>query len=120
MLDALGLQHHALLVATIKHRVVGAELFDEAAVARTARVRHHDGVERPLLGAAAGHANLEAHGSPFWLLREEGAATPTLLARVNENFCGRKPPPPGSNPGKPPRIRPFFPSFETFFIMSAM
>src|SRR5215831_1989291 len=38
MLDAVFLQGHALGMAAVEHRVVGAELFDEAAVARAARV----------------------------------------------------------------------------------
>src|SRR5436190_22676920 len=39
MLDALVLEHHALLVAALEHRIVGADLLDEAAVARIAGIR---------------------------------------------------------------------------------
>src|SRR5712692_36480 len=53
VLDALALQHHALLVAALEHGIVGAEFLDEAAVARTPGVRHHDRIERTLLRAAA-------------------------------------------------------------------
>src|SRR5215469_15899368 len=65
MLDALAFQHDAVLVSLVEHRVVGAELLDEAAVARAARIRHHDRIEGALLGAAAGETNLECHGVPF-------------------------------------------------------
>src|SRR6185437_1563384 len=65
MLDALGLQHDALGMPLVEHRVVGAELLDEAAVARAVRIRNDDAVEGPLLGPAAGQTDLECHESPF-------------------------------------------------------
>src|SRR5690606_14518488 len=64
----LGLLHveHDALGALGQQRVVGADLLDEAAVARRARVGDDDAVERALLGARAGHADLQGHAiSPF-------------------------------------------------------
>src|SRR5690349_6072917 len=49
MLDALALEHHALLVAALEHRIVGADLLDEAAIAGIAGIRDHDRVKRALL-----------------------------------------------------------------------
>src|SRR6185437_3791899 len=59
MLDALGLELDPFGMLLRQHRVIGAELFDEASVARAAAVRHHDLIEGPLLGAGPRHANLE-------------------------------------------------------------
>src|SRR5205814_6047789 len=59
MLDPLFLQGHAIGVAAIEHRVVGAELLDKPPVARAARVGNDDRVERPLLGAATGEPNFQ-------------------------------------------------------------
>src|SRR5471030_778209 len=55
--DALLLHGQTLLVLSRQQRVVGAQLLDEAAVARAARVGDDDVVERPLLGAVTGHAD---------------------------------------------------------------
>src|SRR4051812_2483387 len=51
---ALVLQAHALGMLGGQHRVVAADLLDEAAVARAAAVGHHDVVVRTLLGTGAG------------------------------------------------------------------
>src|SRR5712691_11906069 len=53
MPDPLLLERHTVGMTAFQHRVVGAELFDKASVARTARVGDDDRIERPLLGAAA-------------------------------------------------------------------
>ena len=42
MLDPLVLQGHAVGMAAIEHRIVGAELLDKAAVARAARIGDDD------------------------------------------------------------------------------
>src|SRR5579859_1525016 len=65
MLQTLGLQHQALRMILLDHRVVGADPLDETAVARAARVGDDDAVERPLLGAAARQPDLEAHVRSF-------------------------------------------------------
>ena len=61
MRDALGFQLDAVGMLARQHRVVGAELLDEAAVARAAAVGDHDVVVGTLLRAGAGEADLEAH-----------------------------------------------------------
>ena len=61
MRDALGVELHALGRILRQQRVVGAELLDEAAVARRAAVGDDDAVIRALLGAAAGQANCKSH-----------------------------------------------------------
>ena len=61
MRDALGVELHALGQILGQQRIVGAELLDEAAVARGAAVGDDDAVIRPLLGAAAGEANCKCH-----------------------------------------------------------
>jgi hypothetical protein len=61
VLDALHIHLHALLAVLGQQRVVGAELLDEAAVARHAGVGGHDAVEGPLLGAATGESDLDGH-----------------------------------------------------------
>jgi hypothetical protein len=76
MLDALGLHHQPLGMPAVEHRIVGAELLDEAAVARAARIRHHNAVEGALFRAAPRHTNLEAHEfSLRSLIRSMGAKT---------------------------------------------
>src|SRR5690606_39516582 len=60
MVDAGGVQHHALLGA-LGDGVVVAHALDVAAVPRAARVGDDDVVEGALLGAAAGEADLD-HG----------------------------------------------------------
>src|SRR5690606_19110946 len=60
MLDALGDERHALAVVG-EHRIVAADLLDEAAVARRTGVGDHDMVVGALLGAGAGEADLERH-----------------------------------------------------------
>src|SRR3546814_7897412 len=62
MLDALAVKDHAIGGVLLQHRVVGADLLDEAAVARAGRLGDDDPVERALLGAAAGETNAERHG----------------------------------------------------------
>jgi hypothetical protein len=57
--DALVLQADALGVVGRQHRVVAAELFDEAAVARAAAVGDDDVVVGPLLRAGAGKPDLQ-------------------------------------------------------------
>jgi hypothetical protein len=57
MRDALLVERDALGVLARQQRIVGAELLDEAAVARAARIGHHDVEERPLLGAMTGHTD---------------------------------------------------------------
>jgi len=59
MLDALFLEDEPIGVALVEHRVVGADPLDEAPVARAARIRDDDAVERALLGAAAGEPDLQ-------------------------------------------------------------
>src|SRR5262249_27943631 len=59
MLDAILFQRHALGMAAVEHRVVGAQLFDKAAVARAARVGDDDRIERPLFGAAASEPDFQ-------------------------------------------------------------
>src|SRR5258708_10771410 len=65
MLDALLLEDEAADMVLAQHRVIGADLLDEAAVARAARVGDDDRVEGALLGAAACQSDLESHGCPF-------------------------------------------------------
>src|SRR3954451_2827377 len=60
-LGGLEVDVPALGRGLVEHRVVGADLLDEAAVARRARVGDDDGVERALLGATTGKADLQGH-----------------------------------------------------------
>ena len=60
MLDALVDEDDALAVIG-EARIVGAELFDEAAIARRAHVGNDDVVERALGGAGAGETKFESH-----------------------------------------------------------
>jgi hypothetical protein len=57
--DALLVERQALCVVARQQRVVGAQLLDEAAVARAARVGDDDVEERTLLGAVTGHADCD-------------------------------------------------------------
>src|ERR671912_53703 len=57
MRDALLVERDALSVLARQQGVVGAELLDEAAIARAARIGHDDVEERPLLGTVTGHTN---------------------------------------------------------------
>src|SRR6266481_2655359 len=97
MLDALGFEGHPIGMRAVEHRVVGPELFDEAAVARAARVGDDDAVIRALFGTAARQADLQRH-SAF--------------------LCYRNPP--GSSPARPWRASPLWPSFFIFFVTSAI
>jgi hypothetical protein len=60
MLDAFGDERHAL-AGIGELGIVVADLFDEAAIARAARVGDDDVVVRALGGAGAGEADLERH-----------------------------------------------------------
>src|SRR5437867_12997726 len=60
------------------HRVVAADAFNEAAIARTARVSDDDAIEGPLFGAAPRQANFDGHESSSLLIsrsRFESART---------------------------------------------
>src|SRR5579872_4221002 len=59
--DALFLQCHPLGVVARQHRIVGADLFEKAPVARAARVGDDDAVERPLFRAAPREPDLQRH-----------------------------------------------------------
>ena len=61
--DLLVVEHHAGRIVLGLHRVVDADLVDEAAVAGGAGVGDDDAVVGALLGAAAGEADLEGHQS---------------------------------------------------------
>src|SRR5271166_999702 len=97
MLDAFGFEGHPIGVRAVEHRVVGPELFDEAAVAWAARVGHDDAVIGALFGTATSEADLQRHA--------------VSLSYRN---------PPGNSPARPWRARPLWPSFFIFFVMSAM
>src|SRR5690606_19108052 len=60
VLDALFVELHALAVLG-KHRVPGAELLDEAAVAGRTDVSNDNVVVRTLLGARAGETDFQCH-----------------------------------------------------------
>src|SRR3546814_11848916 len=53
MLRAVAVQRHALGIVLGEQRIIGADLLDEAAIARGAAVRHDDAVIGTLLGATA-------------------------------------------------------------------
>jgi hypothetical protein len=61
MRDAIRVELHALRRILRQQRVVGADLFDEATIARVAAVRYHDAVIGTLLGATTGQANCYCH-----------------------------------------------------------
>src|SRR4029079_14428282 len=64
VLHALQLQIDALVLR--EHRIVGAELLEEAAVARIARVGNDDAILRALFCANTSETNNETHSSiPF-------------------------------------------------------
>src|SRR5438067_1741657 len=79
-LDAIGMIRR-------QQRIVEADLLDEAAVARAARIRDHDVVMGAFLGAAASQTNAKSHG--FFLVVEG-------LNYRRGNMPGGKP------PGMPP------------------
>src|SRR5439155_9261542 len=54
VLDALALQADAVFMLRRQHRIVAAQLLDEAPVARAAAIGHHNVVIRALLGAGTG------------------------------------------------------------------
>jgi hypothetical protein len=58
---ALGVEHDALLVVLGEQRIIGADLLDEAAVARRARIGDDDTVIGTLLGATARQADRYGH-----------------------------------------------------------
>src|SRR5690606_12677974 len=61
MLHALEVEIHALLRVLRQHRIIGAEFFDEAAVARITRVGDDHAILRALLGAHTGETDLKGH-----------------------------------------------------------
>jgi hypothetical protein len=61
VLDALLVELHALGILG-QHRVPGAQLLDEATVARRAHVGDHDLVVGALLGARTGQTDFQCHG----------------------------------------------------------
>src|SRR5690606_29995303 len=60
VLDALFVQNDAVCILG-EHRVPGAQLFQETAIARCAGVSENDVVEGTLLGACASEADLKGH-----------------------------------------------------------
>ena len=116
MLDALGLQADAVLVFGRQHRVVAAQLLDEAAVARAAAVGDHDVVVRALLGAGAGQADLQAHRylvvscQPRPGLQGYGRRSSACGCRGRHALRHQRAP-------RPCRIRPFCPSLFIRFII---
>src|SRR5215510_8511947 len=93
MRDALLVERDALGMLARQQRVVGAELLDEAAIARAARIGDDDVEERPLLGAVTGHTNSK-HSVSFEIsAREAGrrhhaseAAHESLLSEFVDAF----------------------------------
>jgi hypothetical protein len=65
MLDAVFFDRQMLFVILGDARVIGAELLNEAAVARRAGVRHHELVVGLLLGADTGESDLQRHDVSF-------------------------------------------------------
>src|SRR5579871_5372560 len=65
MLDPLFVELHPVRALLGQHGIVNAQLLDEAPVAGHARFGDDDAVVGPLLGAAAGEANLEGHPVVF-------------------------------------------------------
>src|SRR5437764_3379183 len=61
VLDPARPQDHAV-VGVRDHRVVGAQFFDDAAVARLARVDGHDAEKRAVLAPHLLHADANGHG----------------------------------------------------------
>src|SRR5690606_23721472 len=107
VLGALDVQHQALGMVLRHHRVVVADVLDEAAVARAARVGDDDAVVGALLGAAAGQADLQGHGLLLAF----------FLQKFGSGVCQWKGLPPPMRPPRPPRSIPFFPIFCTRFMM---
>ena len=60
-LGGFAVEHEAGGVVLLLQRVERADLFDETAVARHARIGHDDGIEWALLGAATGESDFQGH-----------------------------------------------------------
>ena len=65
VLHAVQVHLDAVFVVLGQQRVIGAQLFDIAAVAWHAAVGGDDAVERALLGATAREADFHSHGLDF-------------------------------------------------------
>jgi len=61
MLDPLGFEGHPIGVRPVEHRIIGPELLDKAAIARTARVRNDDAVVGAFFGPSARQPDLQRH-----------------------------------------------------------
>ncbi len=61
----LGIEHEAIGGVLGLHRIERAELLDEAAITRHARIRDDDAIEGALLGATTGETNFQRHCFPF-------------------------------------------------------
>src|SRR5437867_13398434 len=99
MLRPLQVQLEPVRMVLGHHRVVAADTFDEAPVARAARIRNDDAIEGPLLGAATRQSDLDGHGCSSLL--------------ISKSLHVLKPP--GRNAESPCLSRPFCPSFDTCF-----
>src|SRR5882672_6784345 len=86
MLYALKFEMDALLRILRQHRIIGAELLDEAAVARVARIGDDDAKLRALLGADASQADGESHFSSF---RSIGFGSSFLLEVLRSAEAGQ-------------------------------
>src|SRR5579863_162108 len=96
MRDPLGFEGHAIGMRAVEHRVVGAELFDEAAVARAARIRDDDAVIGPLLGAAAREPDLQCHEAASLsgagrASARRGHAAASPWAQISSSFASCRP-----------------------------
>jgi hypothetical protein len=61
VLGAVLVQPEPVRVVLGHHGIIGADLLDEAAIARAAGIGHDNPIERTLLGAAAGETNFQGH-----------------------------------------------------------
>src|SRR5487761_1695255 len=66
----------------IKRRVVSADLIDKAAVARRARIRHHDPVEGFLFAAVAAQSDYQCHRISYSSSRSPFRASWIFLRRA--------------------------------------
>ena len=72
MFRAIGVDHHALGVFTGEQGVVGADTFDELAVARAAGIGDDNAVKRAFFGSGAGHSDGGGHRVPLVIPAQAG------------------------------------------------
>ena len=126
MADAVFFEDKTLGMILGNHRVVGAETLDKTAIARAARIGHHDAIIGTLFGATPGQSDSNRHLTFFLRNILNCHFVYLWLTGVVEKICIIYPRPGGSCPGMfgipgipgmAPGIWPFLPILPIFFII---